>query len=63
MCDRTFEFMFPAEGSDDPMFVRCFCDRCDQVREEAFGPKDMMSELREQAEALFDGTVSCAALG
>ncbi len=22
LCDKTFEFMFPAEGTDDPMFVQ-----------------------------------------
>lgn len=61
MCDKNFEFIFPAEGSDDPMFVRYRCDRCDHVGEEAFGPIDQMSEVREQAAALFAGSVVCEA--
>ncbi len=63
LCDKTFEFMFPAEGSDDPMFVRYRCDRCDHVGAEAFGPQHQMSEIRDAAEMLFDGSVSCAAQG
>ncbi len=62
LCDRNVEIMFPAEGSDDPMLVRYFCVRCDHVGEEAFGPKHQIEEVRAQAEALFEGAMSCQAL-
>ena len=61
LCDRNVETMFPAEGSDDPIFFRYRCDRCGHVGPEAFGPMDQMEEVREQAAALFAGAVVCQA--
>ncbi len=63
LCDRNVETMFPAEGSDDPIFFRYRCDRCGHVGPEAFGPMDQMEEVREQAEVLFARSVSCQAMG
>ena len=61
MCDRELQSMFPDAGSGDPVFVRYICTRCDFTGPEAFGPVAALGDVREQAEALFVGGVSCQA--